>query len=157
MRRFLTCLKSADSTRSTDDEKFGWRKDMSGLKINTRLKVIREELGYTQEQFAEILDMSLSGYKKIEGGDVNLGLDKMYIMNKRLGVSADYILFAGETKLPSVWGQVCGLPEFEKWQMFLRLYAYLSKKLNDESSITEMMRSVDNVVKEFIDEDNYGD
>ena len=66
---------------------------MSRLKENIRIKKIREDLGYTQEQFAEFLEMSLSGYKKLESGDVNLTVDKLYMLNKKFGLSADYILF----------------------------------------------------------------
>ena len=57
---------------------------MSRLKENIRIKKIREDLGYTQEQFADFLEMSLSGYKKLESGDVNLTVDKLYMLNINL-------------------------------------------------------------------------
>lgn len=40
-----------------------------------RLKMLREQLGYTQEQFAEKLDISVSTVKKMETGEYNISLD----------------------------------------------------------------------------------
>lgn len=130
---------------------------MREMKVNIRLKAIREELGYTQERFAEFLDMSLSGYKKIESGEVNLSVDKIYIINERLGISADYFLFDKRTELPNVWEQVYELPELGKWKMFLRLYAYLLKKTKDEALVVEMIEAVDHVVNDFFEDKNNGE
>lgn len=127
---------------------------MSELKDSVRIKRIREELGYTQEQFAEILELSLSGYKKLESGEVNLTIDKIYMLNRRLGLSADYILFDEKTELVDAWEHIRRLPELEKWQMFLRMYAYLAKKTDDEYLIDDMMKNVDKVVSEFLDDKN---
>ena len=87
---------------------------MSRLKENIRIKKIREDLGYTQEQFAEFLEMSLSGYKKLESGDVNLTVDKLYMLNKKFGLSADYILFDEKAESGDVWMEICKLPKVEK-------------------------------------------
>lgn len=56
-----------------------------------RIKTVRKDLGYTQEQFAEILELSLSDCKKLESGEVHLTLDKIYLLKQKLGLSADYI------------------------------------------------------------------
>lgn len=66
---------------------------MSELIVDEKLKIktVRKDLGYMQEQFAEILELSLSGYKKLESGEVHLTLDKIYLLKQKLGLSADYI------------------------------------------------------------------
>lgn len=125
---------------------------MGESKENVRIKRIRKELGYTQEQFAEILELSLSGYKKLESGEVNLTIDKIYMLNRRLGLSADYILFDEKTELVDAWEHIRRLPELEKWQMFLRMYAYLAKKREAEDMIDDMMKNVDKVVMDFLED-----
>ena len=37
-----------------------------------RLKKLREGLGYTQEKFAELMDVSVTLYKKMESGSYNI-------------------------------------------------------------------------------------
>lgn len=123
---------------------------MDKPKEHSRIKMIRKSLGYTQEQFAEILDLSLSGYKKLESGDVNLTLDKIYILNKKLGLSADYILFDAKAEFNNVWAEIFKLSEREKWRVFLRLYSYLIVKIENESLIIELLKSVDTVVDNLL-------
>lgn len=123
---------------------------MDKPKENSRIKMIRKSLGYTQEQFAEILDLSLSGYKKLESGEVNLTLDKIYILNKKLGLSADYILFDAKAEFNNVWAEIFKLSEREKWRVFLRLYSYLIVKIENESLIIELLKSADTVVDNLL-------
>lgn len=120
---------------------------MSKLKVNIRLKLIREDRGYTQEQFAELLEVSTSGYKKIESGEVRIGIDKIQTLHKKLGISADYLLFDENTEFAEAWEKTINLPEEEKWKMFLRLYAYLIRKTTDDSYMETAMETVDNIVK----------
>ena len=42
---------------------------MEKLEAAKRLHQVRKNLGITQQKFAEILDISLSAYKKIESGE----------------------------------------------------------------------------------------
>lgn len=49
-----------------------------------RLKMLREQLGYTQEQFAEKLDISVSTVKKMETGEYNISLDTQRKIKKHL-------------------------------------------------------------------------
>lgn len=125
-------------------------------KQNERLKIVREELGYTQEQFAEIMEMSLSGYKKIERGEVKLSLEKIYILNKKLGLSADYILFGKKPEFGEVWMEACKLSDLEKWKTFMRLYSYLSKKLKNTPEIYEMLEIVDRDVSQWLSDNDCG-
>lgn len=114
-----------------------------------RIKTVRKDLGYTQEQFAEILELSVSGYKKLESGEVHLTLDKIYLLKQKLGLSADYILYGEKTELNEVWVEICKLPLEEKWLMIMRMYAYLSKKSESEMMFSELLKSVDGAVHDF--------
>ncbi|MCI8372599.1 MAG: helix-turn-helix transcriptional regulator [Lachnospiraceae bacterium] len=125
---------------------------MSKVKESTKIKVIREDLGYTQEQFAEIFNLTLSGYKKMESGEVKLTVDKLYIIKEKLGLSADYVLFDTTSQLVDVWGEVYMLSDVEKWKILMRLYSYLSKKFKNESMIDELLECVDNAVEDYLDQ-----
>lgn len=124
---------------------------------NVRIKTVREDLEYTQEQFAEIFELSLSGYKKLESGEVHLTLDKVYMLKERLGLSADYVLFDEKETLRDVWLETCKLPTTEKLQMLMRLYAYLSRRTDDEAVLKELMKRVDEVVAEFMEKNSIGE
>ena len=50
------------------------------LQIGKRLQTARENNGYTQETFAEILEISVEHYRKIENGVYELQPEKMLIL-----------------------------------------------------------------------------
>ena len=58
-----------------------------------RLRQIRENAGLTQEQFSEILEISLSAYKKVESGENQVSLSSLRKLYKEMSVSVDFILF----------------------------------------------------------------
>ncbi len=125
-----------------------------GVNEKLRIKTVREDLGYTQEKFAEILELSVSGYKKLESGEVHLTLDKIYLLKQKLGLSADYILYDEKAALNDVWMEICKLPIEEKWLMLMRMYAYLSKRTENEDMVGKLMKSVDDAVNNFLDTQN---
>lgn len=47
------------------------------MKINEKLRQLREENHWSQEEMAERMNMSPSGYAKIERGETKLNLDKL--------------------------------------------------------------------------------
>ena len=62
------------------------------IDMGKRLRILRIELNYTQEQMAEILEMSSAYYGKIERGIHGLSLDKLVIVNKKLDIDINYLL-----------------------------------------------------------------
>jgi transcriptional regulator with XRE-family HTH domain len=74
----------------------------SNVYINIRK--IRELKNLTREYVAEELKMSMSGYGKIERGDVDLTVSKLIEISKVLDVSVEFIfkfdvsVFFNETK-----------------------------------------------------------
>lgn len=125
---------------------------MSELKTNVRLKRIREYLQYTQEQFAEIMEMSLSGYKKLESGEIKLGIDKLHILHEKFGLSADFILYDEKSEFNAVWENILNLSEEEKRRVFLRLHAYLARNIKDDRLIDQAIEVVDKAGKKFWNE-----
>lgn len=58
-----------------------------------RLRQIRENADLTQEQFSEILGISVSAYKKVESGENQVSIASLSNLYKKMNVSTDYILF----------------------------------------------------------------
>lgn len=60
--------------------------------IGLRLRELRKEKRYTQEQFSELLGMSLNNYGKIERGETRLSIEKMVLLHDRFDVDLNYLL-----------------------------------------------------------------
>src|SRR6478609_2165681 len=58
------------------------------MKTGEKIRLIREIKQISAKQMADDLDMSLSGYHKIERGDVKLTTDKLEVIAGVLGVEA---------------------------------------------------------------------
>lgn len=61
-----------------------------------RIRKAREELGYTREQFAELLDVSVSYMAEVERGRTGISVKMLVKICHVLGLSADYLLFGEE-------------------------------------------------------------
>lgn len=62
------------------------------IEMGKRLRIIRIQLNYTQEQLAEILELSTPYYGKVERGIYGLSLEKLVLVNKKLDVDINYLL-----------------------------------------------------------------
>ena len=64
--------------------------------MHTRIRRARERMGYTREQFAEKLDVSVSYLAELERGRTGISVKLLVKVCNVLGLSADYILFGTE-------------------------------------------------------------
>lgn len=62
-----------------------------------RIRKAREDMGYTREKFAELLDVSVSYLAEVERGRTGVSVKMLVKMCHVLGLSADYLLF-GENR-----------------------------------------------------------
>ena len=92
-----------------------------------RIYSIRNKMGYTQEKFAEILDVGYSTYKKIERAESGITVKQLRILKNQLGVSSDHVLFGDNEDFDATWIRVQNLSEKDKLHMFLRLHTYLKE------------------------------
>lgn len=60
--------------------------------IGQRIVVRRKELGYTQEQIAEMMDVSVQMVSNLERGNKAIRIDNLIKLSEILRVSTDYIL-----------------------------------------------------------------
>lgn len=61
-----------------------------------RIRKAREDMGYTRERFAEILDVSVSYLAELERGRTGISVKLLIKVCRVLGLSADYVLFGSE-------------------------------------------------------------
>lgn len=67
--------------------------DKNLKEMATRIKKRREQLGFTQEKFAETINISASSYTKIENAFQKPALDTLIAISEKLDLSLDYIVF----------------------------------------------------------------
>lgn len=89
-----------------------------------RLKKLRERLGHTQEQFAELLDISVTLYKKMESGSYNISVKNLRRLKELTGISIDYIMFGEQEEFEEIWMSLESSDNLTKMKMLLRLVAY---------------------------------
>ena len=67
------------------------RKELN-IQIGKRLQIARENSGYTQEAFAEALDVGVEHYRKIELGMYGLQRENMLILYEKYKIDPTYLL-----------------------------------------------------------------
>lgn len=60
--------------------------------FNKRLRAIRMQLGFTQQNMADKLNISLNAYQKYEQGERSPSLDCLVLIADIFDVSLDYLL-----------------------------------------------------------------
>ena len=96
-----------------------------------RLKEIRLGRNMSQEKFAEMLNISVSAYKKMESGENNISIANLRLLHERLGTSADYLLFGRSSDFEQIWTQISGSPETVKLKLLLRMLYYFGDRKGD--------------------------
>lgn len=91
-----------------------------------RLRDIRRQQNLTQEQFAEMLDISTQLYKKMETGENNITLSTLNKMKNKLNFSADYLLFGEKDTLIEVWDKALTLESMDKQLLLFKLFCEVS-------------------------------
>ena len=64
--------------------------------MHVRIRKARENFGYTREQFAEKLNVSVSYLAELERGRTGISVKMLKKVCTVLGLSADYVLFGEE-------------------------------------------------------------
>lgn len=91
-----------------------------------RLRKIREDQGYSQEQFAVFMGISVSALKKIESYERAISLNILENLYKNLNVSIDYILFGQKVIADDIWKQILNCNEEDKMIIMLKLFHYFT-------------------------------
>ncbi len=125
-------------------------KRLTDEKLNTadRVRGVRERLGFTQEAFANKLNISLSAYKKIESAENNISVNVLKKLNE-LQVSSDYVLFGTQNNVDDTWRIIQGCSEEDKMYLCIMLVLHFVERKDcsnesDMESIFKMLRKAIN-------------
>ncbi len=107
---------------------------MIDKRVGKRIKQRREELGMTQEQFAEKLNVSVNYISTIERGASFPRYDKLIMILNALQTSADFVLcdvldYGSGFKESVLSEQLDGLP-FEDKRRILELVEFMINQAN---------------------------
>jgi len=103
--------------------------------MSNRIKERRRQLGYTQEQFAEIISISASSYTKIENAFQRPSLETLILISERLQLSLDYIVFGGNKPQKDIEGEILQAAiDFADRQKLLHARDVLNKLLKIKPS-----------------------
>lgn len=94
--------------------------------VADRIRELRLSLHFTQEQFAELLDISVQLYKKVESGENNLSMATLRKMKSKLNFSADYLLFGENDDFSSTWSKILSWDPYDKMRLLIKLFATLT-------------------------------
>lgn len=92
-----------------------------------RIRQIRENSKLTQEQFAEILDISVSAYKKVECGENQISLACLRKLYDEMKVSSDFVLYNKRWNIDEIWSDILNCSEADKMFIFARLMTYFTE------------------------------
>ena len=67
------------------------KKDIN-IQIGKRLRTARQNSGYTQEAFAEALDVGVEHYRKLESGIYGLQPEKLLLLYEKYKIDPTYLI-----------------------------------------------------------------
>lgn len=76
------------------------------IRLGEKIRTVRKEQGFTQEQLAEICDISTGFLGHIERGTRKLSLDTLFSIAMVLDVSIDYLLIDSASKSDNFLQQI---------------------------------------------------
>jgi DNA-binding XRE family transcriptional regulator len=79
---------------------------MNGGENMSRLRMLREENGKTQEEMAKVLGISEPNYSKKESGQVKVSLLEAKIVSDYFGMTIEEIFFASEVSKTETSGDL---------------------------------------------------
>lgn len=102
------------------------RKELN-IQIGKRLQTARENNGYTQEAFAEALDVGVEHYRKIELGMYGLQRENMLIVYEKYKIDPTYLLTGEKNHTFDVELFLANCSREERDNFIDRMLAYMRK------------------------------
>ena len=102
------------------------RKELN-IQIGKRLQTARENNGYTQEAFAEALDVGVEHYRKIELGIYGLKRENILILDEKYKIDPTYLLTGEKNHTFDVELFLANCSREERDNFIDRMLAYMRK------------------------------
>lgn len=107
-------------------------KKVLNIEIGRRLKEVRDNLGYTQSQFAEILGVGEEHYRKIELGSSGLTVDKVWLLHDKLKIDATYLIVGEKKEHADIDYLLTNCTKLERDAILHRMFEYTESVIRGE-------------------------
>lgn len=95
--------------------------------IGQRLKTARENSGYTQETFAETLEIGVEHYRKLESGSYGLQPEKMLVLYEKYKIDPTYLITGEKNRTFDVELFLAKCSREERDAFLERMLAYMKQ------------------------------
>lgn len=119
------------------------------IQQGARLRMVREKAGYTQEKMSELMGISVSGYKKLENGDNQLTTNRLMLLEQKLNISSDYLLYGRTSDPEEVWTMINNLDDCHKMKMMIRLYVYFIRMRKNADGGWKNRERIDGLIEQL--------
>ena len=97
------------------------------VQIGKRLQTVRENMGYTQEAFAEVLRVDAGHYQKLERGLSGLSTDKLLTLYERYRIDPTYLITGEKNQTFDVELFLANCDREERNRFIERMLAYMGQ------------------------------
>ncbi len=103
--------------------------------IGKRISTRRKQLGLTQEQLADQMNVSIQMVSNLERGNKAIRIENLLHLSEILAVSTDYILTGKESSLDisDLTAQIAALPESSRKMIRMLVEYCLTEQVSPES------------------------
>ena len=107
--------------------------DLNG--IGKRIQNRRKQQGYTQEQLAEMMNVSIQMVSNLERGNKAIRIDNLINLSQILDISTDYILTGKETTddITALTSRIFQLPDKDRKMIEMLIEFCLTEKTAREN------------------------
>lgn len=102
------------------------KKDIN-IQIGKRLRTARQNSGYTQEAFAEALDVGVEHYRKLESGIYGLQPEKMLLLYEKYKIDPTYLITGDKNQTFDIELFLANCSREERDRFIERILTYMRK------------------------------
>lgn len=115
--------------------------------VGKRIREIRKSNKLTQEELAEILDVTPNAIRDYERGSYGISKDVMALFRKNFRVSVDYLLFGEEEEWERLALLLENASEEDKMKALLRLVFYFVREKKRSFSMDAGSDGMEDIMK----------
>ena len=102
------------------------KKDIN-IQIGKRLRTARQNSGYTQEAFAEALDVGVAHYRKLESGIYGLQPEKLLLLYEKYKIDQTYLITGDKNQTFDIELFLANCSREERDRFIDRILTYMRK------------------------------
>ena len=102
------------------------KKDIN-IQIGKRLRTARQHSGYTQEAFAEALDVGVEHYRKLESGIYGLQPEKLLLLYEKYKIDPTYLITGDKNQTFDIELFLANCSREERDRFIDRILTYMRK------------------------------